>query len=320
LKRRTAALLKRVGAFNRVLESGWRARRLLILCYHGISLADEHEWDSNLYMPAAAFRARMETIRRMRCTVLPLAEGIQRLYAGDLPERSVSITFDDGFHDFYRYALPILRGYSFPVTLYLTSCYCGFNEPWFPLIISYLLWKGGDDPHLAERVDRVARDGNFTAERKDDLARSLARIVGVNYDRLRAQRILHLMTPEEVKRVASAGVEIELHTHRHEVPLERELFCREIQENAGFIESLTGRRPRHFCYPNGVHRPEVLPWLRNFGVISGTTCQPGLASAEDDPLLLPRLVDHSGLTEVEFESWVSGVGAMFPRREGLGIA
>ena len=97
LKRVSLHAIKTVGGLQLLLDSAWRRRRLLILCYHGVSLADEHEWNPALYMPRHDFQRRLEMLRASRCALLPLGEAVQRLYAGTLPPRSVVMTFDDGY-------------------------------------------------------------------------------------------------------------------------------------------------------------------------------------------------------------------------------
>ena len=72
---------------------------------------------------------------------------------------------------------------------------------------------------------------------------------------------------------------------------------------------------RHFCYPSGVYRAEFLPWLREAGVQTATTCDPGLASSQTEPLLLPRLVDTSNLSALDVEGWMTGMSAFFMPRK-----
>jgi len=72
---------------------------------------------------------------------------------------------------------------------------------------------------------------------------------------------------------------------------------------------------RHFCYPSGVYRSEFLPWLREAGVQTATTCDPGLASSRTEPLLLPRLVDTSNLSALDVEGWMAGMSAFFMPRK-----
>jgi peptidoglycan/xylan/chitin deacetylase (PgdA/CDA1 family) len=112
----------------------------LILCYHGVSKYDEHEW-ANYYIAADTFRRRMQILKDFGCNVLPLSEALTRLHDGTLPERAVALTFDDGFHDYYSVAFPILESFGFPATLYLTTYYVEFNRPVFDPMCSYLLWK-----------------------------------------------------------------------------------------------------------------------------------------------------------------------------------
>src|SRR5712691_1642264 len=87
---------RRLGVFAAVERSPWRNQRLLILCYHGLSFEDEHDWSPGLYLSAQTFRDRMCILRDSRYHVLPLEEALRRLKEGTLPPRSVVITFDDG--------------------------------------------------------------------------------------------------------------------------------------------------------------------------------------------------------------------------------
>src|SRR5947209_20249744 len=127
LKQTTLSSLKTTGAFALVQRSKWRRDRLLILAYHGVSLRDEHLWNPGLYMSKEVFRSRLRLIEKSGCNVLPLSEALQRLYAGELPDKSVAITFDDGTYDFYCQAYPLLREFNYPATLYLTTFYSHFN-------------------------------------------------------------------------------------------------------------------------------------------------------------------------------------------------
>src|ERR1700726_3393531 len=88
------SMLRGSGIFRLVTNSRWRQQRLLILCYHGTSLEDEHLWRPGLYMHPKKLEQRLELLRKGFYSVLPLDEALQRLRAGTLPRRSVVITFD----------------------------------------------------------------------------------------------------------------------------------------------------------------------------------------------------------------------------------
>ena len=59
LKRVALQAFQRTGGFNLVADSDWRRQRLLILCYHGISLDDEHLWNGALNMPPDLLEQRL---------------------------------------------------------------------------------------------------------------------------------------------------------------------------------------------------------------------------------------------------------------------
>ena len=324
--------LKSGGIFERVRDSKWRQRQLLILCYHSLALDEENLWRPASFLTPRRLRDRFETLKQGGYNVLNLGDAVERLLRNDLPPRSVVLTFDDGTYDFYKLTYPLLKEYGFPATVYQTSYYCSYRMPIFSLICPYMLWKKRDavlraapSIGIASDISLDSADGRqlgtsqivafadskqLSTEQKNELAGDVAARLGLNYDELLRQRILQLMTPAEIAEIAAAGIDFELHTHRHRMPRDRALFEREIRHNREAIEAMTKNRPVHFCYPSGDYDQMFLPWLVEQGVASATTCDPGLASVRSNSLLLPRFVDTTGQTEIEFESWLSGVGAM----------
>lgn len=336
IKRLCLGAGKTLGAFHLVGESRWRRQRLLILCYHGISLEREHEWRPPLFMRPSDLEARLRILQRGQYSVLPLGEAIERLYARDLPGRSVALTFDDGNYDFYEQAYPLLRSYGYPATVYLSTFYSDHEYPVFHLICSYMLWiKRGMtvsaksligtelmlDLRTAEgrvralrAIEGFAKDEDLSVDEKDRLARSLAGLLGVDREALWSKRVLQMMNAREVAELSAAGIDFQLHMHHHYSPDDRERYQRNVQDNRVSIQAKTGSTPVHFCYPSGNHKPRFREWLAEEKVASATTCDSGLATPRTDPLLLPRIVDHNGLNAIEFEGWLSGAAALLPRR------
>ena len=326
-----------MGLFSAVASSGWRSRRLLILCYHGIAMGEEHDSDWAMFLPADIFERRLAMLKDFGANVLDLGEALQRLQNGTLPPRAVAITFDDGWADFYVKAYPALRKFGFPATVYLTTYYCFNNRPVFLFALRHMMWKQRErcieghrlsflpqvlDFRTEESRDRVLQSiqnhvaaKGLSGREKDDLVAAFAGAIGFDFSELTSNRLFHLMSPSEVAETAAGGIDIQLHTHRHRTPAERSLFIDEIQQNRKYIAELTGRKDVvHFCYPSGANQPNFLPWLREAGVASATTCNQHYASQESNPLLLPRLLDQSRISDREFEAWLTGFMAFMPKR------
>jgi len=332
LKEALFRLFRLTGISALVLASRWRRSRLLILCYHGVSLDDEHIW-SPLYMAGELFERRLECIRRAGCHVVGLDEGAKRLEDGSLPPGAVTLTFDDGFYDFYAVAWPILRKFNWPVTLYATTYYMVHSTPVFDPMCSYLLWKsaipyfewgkiGVNETRLdsagrtaiEHQIQQYCRQKKLSGQQKHELLQELAARLEVDFEGLSKRRVLHLMTSEEAATLASAGLDIELHTHRHRVYRRWPSFEKDLHENRSIVETITARKAQHFCYPGGYYLQELWPQLATSGIRSAVTCQPGLASKRSNPYLLPRVVDTSSLSETAFFSWLVGVASWLPHR------
>ncbi len=336
VKRTALSAMRTAGVFGRSARSRWRQERLLILGYHGIAQYDEHQWAPALFITAELFESRLRFLKSAGFNILPLDTALRQLRDGTLPERSVCLTFDDGYVDFYRIAHPILKIHKAPATIYLTTYYSERNLPIPGITAAYMVWMS---PHFVGPLKTIPAFGHldlrhpearrrisqamatyFTDERtlapprKHELLEALAGELGFDLGGLRAQRLMHLMSVDEAGDLARDGIDIQLHSHRHWVPEDETLIRREILENRERIEAITGRPADHFCYPSGVHYPKLLDWLRKLNVRSATTCEPGLAAASDDPLMLPRFLDHSGVSQTEFEGWATGALRAFPRR------
>jgi peptidoglycan/xylan/chitin deacetylase (PgdA/CDA1 family) len=328
IRRSVLRLQRSSGMFRLVADSKWRRNRLLILCYHGISRLDEHLWRPNLYMRSEIFQERLEILERGRYNVLALREALQRLEAGQLPPRSLVITFDDGGYDFYAAAFPVIRRFGVPVTVYQTTYYGERPFPIFNLAFSYLLWQrrgriltggsalGIDDvldlrtedsrAQIVRNLVLLAEQKGLSGTEKNGMVASLARFLSLSYEVLVASRRFQIMTAAERSELAEQGIDFQLHTHRHRTPLDEDLFRREIRDNRNALREL-GANAVHFCYPSGVYRPEFLPWLQKENVLSATTSDVGFATRHNDFLLLPRLVDTAARMPLEFEAWLSGV-------------
>lgn len=336
----------RSGVAGAIGGTSWRQRRLLVLCYHGVSKHDEHLW-SDLYVSPAHLRSRLQQLARSRCTVLPLDDAVTRLQAGTLPPRTVALTFDDGAHDFLTAAYPLLREFGTPATLYVTSHYTAHRLPPFEPMSSYLLWTArgkratlrgilgetadGEVPldaarrgALHSRLCRFVAEAGMDTGARQAALESLAGALGVDVAPLLADRILQLMSVEEMRSLDASLVELGLHTHHHVISPDPIEFAGSLAENRRVLDAVRpARRSRreHFCYPSGRHSPGAVAVLRSEGIASATTCDPGLATPHDDHLLLPRVIDTMSMTGDTFEAWLQGAAEVVARpRRGPGAA
>lgn len=92
-----------------------------ILMYHSID-ADAPAPTRRLSVEPDAFSAQMQMLRDFGYTTLPFAQLGALLDAGEpVPERTVVLTFDDGYADLYDTALPILQRHGFTAAVFVTT-------------------------------------------------------------------------------------------------------------------------------------------------------------------------------------------------------
>lgn len=98
-----------------------------ILCYHRFGGSSSAA--NKMVVSSANFAAQLEWLKRNDYHVVRLSQLVGYLEGRQpLPKRSVVITIDDGYESVYRHALPLLRKYNFPATLFAYTDFIGAGD------------------------------------------------------------------------------------------------------------------------------------------------------------------------------------------------
>jgi len=288
-------------ALSVLSPSGGRAR-LAILTYHKVlQEADPLQADEP---DAKSFDEQMSWLAQ-DFTVLPLPEAVERLRRGALPARAVCVTFDDGYANNLEVALPILERHKIAATVFIAVDAVQRGVMWNDLVIEAVrhcksdahLTRAGfeglsiaDDRARAHCIDQLLKQLKYLplTERWERAARLFRELVDAEPPRL-------MMTPEMVRTLARAGVDIGAHTVNHPIlkKLDDGAARTEIVESWHWVKDVTGAAPRSFAYPNG--RPgqdyerKHATMVRDAGFDLAVSTHWACASQRSDVYELPRL-------------------------------
>ena len=308
--------------------------KVRILCYHGFQLDDEAAFRPGLFMSAERFRERLEMIDRHGYSVVSLDDAVTAMQANTSQPKSVVITIDDGFYSTYKIAAPLLSSFGFTSTVYLTTYYVENLAPIPNLMVQYAFWRTqcvqadlssvfatSEKPvvfHDQETKDVAetlcVKQLNLLHDEDDrqKFSADICQILDVDYSAVRSARLLALMSPEEVRELGSYQMEIQAHTHRHRFPSnDADAAREELRENRRVLDSLVDYRAVHFCYPSGIWDSSLFTLLREEGMLSATTCEPGLVDGESEMLALERFLDRENISNIEFLAELTGFSALF---------
>jgi peptidoglycan/xylan/chitin deacetylase (PgdA/CDA1 family) len=250
----------RPGSLRRARDS-----KYLILCYHRVGLEGIPYYST---LPVSQFEMQMLYLRK-HYRVLSLAEIVDEL--ADPPEKAtqaVAVTFDDGYSDLYRYALPILREYQIPATIYLiANCIESGEVPWYDRVFLALqlasetveLGVAGIapvKPGSAERIETAARViaelRRMPVSERQEFCRQLERQIPLPPDQLRGR----MLNWGQVFEMRKAGVAFGAHTLSHPAlsQLSSGEISYELRESRRILEASLGDPVLDFAFPFG--KPE----------------------------------------------------------------
>lgn len=276
--------------------------RLCIVNYHRILDGDDPLLDCE--PDVRTFRWQMELLAEC-FHVMPLADAVQALRDGDMPPRTVCITFDDGYRSTYDLALPVLREFGLPATVFVASGFLGKGNMWNDRIIEAVrrlpegeldlrdinlglhVLHGVEDRKRA--IHRLTADSKYLPSRvRLELASRLESLAG------EAAAGSLMLTPDMVRALAGENMEIGGHTISHPIltSLEDEQARREIEGGKRELEAILGAPLRLFAYPNGKAGIDFderhVAMAREAGFAAAFTTAAGAATARQDCFQLPR--------------------------------
>jgi peptidoglycan/xylan/chitin deacetylase (PgdA/CDA1 family) len=317
--------LRAVGGF--ALARYLTRNRLRILCYHGFSLSDEHQFAPVMFMRAETFERRMRILRDLGIPVISLEDGVKRLANGDIANAETVITLDDGWASTLSIGLPILEKFRYPACVYVTTEHLEAGTEVFNVALSYMIHSSarqsltleglhplldgtyniGSDPDAATRAIIIAAEKALPLAERQRLLQPIAALLGFDLQKVLSGGRFRLMSSDELKDLCRRGVDIQLHTHTHRLPDEFEAFVKEIEQNREALQKIVGKMPHHLCYPSGEYREQHPEWLRRLGIVSATSCDPGLNDRNTCLMLLKRFLDSDQASDIAFEAEVCGV-------------
>jgi peptidoglycan/xylan/chitin deacetylase (PgdA/CDA1 family) len=305
MKRSALSILGRFGAvpIARTLQRS----RAVVLTYHGVlDNADNDDYLNHNFVAADWFDAQMRYICR-HYRPIPLRELVATYRRGHRPpDRSVVVTFDDGFANNLSVALPILRRHSVPFTVFVTTGL--LDTPgaimWTERAKRSLYLYPGHSVDL--QLDGVARtlDLSSPAARvnaakavlqrlkrmapgpRNQALHDLERVCGAQPIQDHERDRYEFLTWAQARELAAAGVEIGSHTVNHPIltTLDASALRDELVESKRRVEAALGQECISFAYPNGSHAdfgPREKAALRDHGYLCGLSLNGSLNDRPD---------------------------------------
>ncbi|MFZ2799443.1 MAG: polysaccharide deacetylase family protein [Syntrophorhabdus sp.] len=291
----------------------------IILAYHRILPKESVEityTQPGMYVTTESFEKHMAFISK-NFSIMRLED----LANGTSHQNSCIVTFDDGWADNYTNALPILKRYGIPATIFLSTNVVGKREwPWTDRVCFYIhsasleefigtweevLQKSGLEhfkPAFTSQDKGVVREQVISHMKAMDNQEVLSIIDEL--DKVMANQNQQLMktrpwlTWDEVMEMREEGISFGSHTHNHlilnSVPL---LQARdEILTSQKMLSKKTGSTATMFCYPNGDFNHEIMRIVADAGYKIAVTTRRGFINESSSLLALNRIMMHDDMT------------------------
>lgn len=293
-------------------------KSLTIVLYHGVApqisgLTGIYNYGGKFVQPKHF--ARQLAYFKKHYTVMPLDTALDLLAKGALPERTLAITFDDGYANFYEHALPLLTQAQLPATMFLATDFVLRRTPLWVDRLEYACGKRNGT--YAERIAFDARTRNAMkqitpAAREEDLQTIEGSVRSVFHDFESDRAVYAPLTQEQIAASLAAGMSFGVHTRSHPIlsMLSADNQDEEIVGSRADFATWNIPASPTFAYPNG-HREDwneyTVNILQSRGFPRALTTIEGTNTKKTPPYELRRMVLDDTGDRAKFANVVSGV-------------
>ncbi|MBX3395237.1 MAG: polysaccharide deacetylase family protein [Phycisphaerae bacterium] len=254
------------GKFMRSLRRRQNDMCTTILTYHSISREESifTTGPGMRHLPSD-FERELDYLAE-HYNVISLRELTGQLERGEEPRRAIVITFDDGFADSVRQALPILYRRRMPMTIFPVTSVIGNRDLMWQHKLAWLSVNGHEDRVWTALSARGWPPTNSRETLHDyvrlyfrndlcDALECVLKDVGTSGSEL-ARHFRPYLTEQEIAESDPEYVEFGNHTDTHPVlsALTAQQQMAEIGAARRKLTELTGRQPFAFAYPFGLKR------------------------------------------------------------------
>lgn len=291
-----------LSTFSKPFNERLTKNKLAVLIYHRVRVDDDPLTPYDITVEQ--FESEIALLSRY-FNVLSLETALDYLQSNALPERSVCITFDDGYMDQLTIAVPVLRKYGLTATFFVPTGYLESGCMWNDMVIESIRCFSGRELNL-DNCGLGCYKVETVSQKRNAIARLITQIKRLHPDQ-RQEAINDLsnlaeysvpgdlmMGEEHVKRLVSLGMEVGSHTNMH--PLltslnDKEAYS-EIVESKKKLESIVSREIKYFAYPNGKpyedYMPEHVEICKKAGFQAAFSTAKGVVTNASDLYQLPR--------------------------------
>jgi peptidoglycan/xylan/chitin deacetylase (PgdA/CDA1 family) len=237
--------------------------KFLILCYHRVGTEGIPYYCT---LPTPQFEMQMKFLRE-HFRVVSLGQLCDELRKPSSSGNAVAVTFDDGYSDLHTHALPLLRKFEIPATVYLTAdCIESGEVAWYDKIFLALQVapagpidvpiRGAGRIELGSPQQRIAVGSQIVSILRQTPVLERNRFCA-DFERqvsLPAEKLAgRMLTWKQIDEMRSAGIFFGSHTLSHPAlsQLEAEDVERELRKSKSLLESRLREPVLDFAFPFG---------------------------------------------------------------------